>query len=111
MTAGSREPYEIVFARQAEEEILAQREFEQRRLCRSVGENLRYEPLVRTRNRKPLATTPDLVAFVSSLFPDGPPLWELRIGEWRVAYLVRGHEVIILRVVKKGRRTIGEVLS
>jgi Plasmid stabilisation system protein. len=111
MTAKSRKPHDIVFARRAESEILAQRGYEQRRFCHAIGENLRYEPLARTRNRKPLATTPELVPFISSLFPDGAPLWELRIGEWRVAYLVRGQQVIILRVVKKGRKTTGEVLS
>ena len=63
------------------------------------------------RNRKPLANTPEIIAFVGSLFRDGPPLWELRVGEWRVAYLVRGRQVIVLRVAKKGRKTTREVLA
>lgn len=107
----SRERYEIVFARRAEDQILTLRTYDERRLRDAMAENLQHEPLVRTRNRKPLEITPELAAFVASLFADGPPLWELRVGEWRIAYLVRGRVVIVLRVAKKGRKTTGEVLS
>jgi mRNA-degrading endonuclease RelE of RelBE toxin-antitoxin system len=111
MTTKKREPYEVILARQAEEEILGLRGYDQRRLRDAMANNLRHEPLMQTRNRKPLETRPELVAFVSELFADGPPLWELRVGEWRVAYLVRGRQVLVLRVAKKGRKTTGEVLS
>jgi ParE toxin of type II toxin-antitoxin system, parDE len=41
-------------------------------------------------------------------YPD--PTWEQRVGAHRLLYVVDGRTVRILRVILKGRRTLGESL-
>jgi hypothetical protein len=113
-TPSPPEPYQIIFERRAEGELLAARPFDQRRIMAAIATSLRHEPLAQTKNRKPLRVIPDLATYLHQLFPDGaetPPPWELRVGAWRVTYVVRGREVWVLRVVQKGRKTTSEALS
>ena len=43
--------------------------------------------------------------------PEYPePTWSLRVGQYRVLYSVEGDMVRVLRVILKGRRTLGETL-
>jgi len=38
------------------------------------------------------------------------PIWRLRVGRHRVLYQVEGRTVHVLRVILKGRKTLGEIL-
>ena len=64
---------------------------------------LEHQAEVETRNRKRLRREglPDG-------FPD--PTWEQRVGGHRLLYGVQGRIVTILRVILKGRRTLGDSL-
>jgi mRNA-degrading endonuclease RelE of RelBE toxin-antitoxin system len=66
----------------------------QRSIVRDGIEQLRYEPLVATRNRRPMRPS-----------RYGRGLWELRLGELRVYYEVEG-EVVVIRAIgiKEGNR-------
>ncbi|HXU03952.1 MAG TPA: type II toxin-antitoxin system RelE/ParE family toxin [Polyangia bacterium] len=64
---------------------------------------LEYQAEVETRNRKRLRK--------ETLPPGYPdPTWEQRVGTHRLLYGVEGRTVRILRVILKGRRTLGESL-
>jgi len=62
---------------------------------------LRDEATMQTRHRKPLRDLP---------YPYPNPTWQLRVGSYRILYVVDGEKVIILRVSLKGRRTTLEAL-
>ena len=94
--------YTLKFAREAADEIEALRPFDQRRILDAL-QDLRRAPFQAARNRKQLL---DVEA-------ERAPLWELRIGEYRVFYDVdeeQQHVVIVLSVRKKGRKTTKEIL-
>ena len=57
-----------------------------------------------TRNRKPLH------GFVPP-WPHTPPVWEIRVGDFRVFYDVDelAKVVTVRRVIEKGKKTIEEV--
>jgi len=63
----------------ARAELEAIRPFDRRKVTDAMRSQLVHEPLTVTRNRKPL---PGAVAG----FEFEPPLWELRVGEFRVFY-------------------------
>ena len=71
--------YEIEITNPAIDELKAVRAFERRRIVDAIYEQLMHQPLLITRNRKRLD------AVVPS-FEHTPPIWELRIGEYRVFY-------------------------
>lgn len=55
------------------------RRYERRRIVDTIYEQLEHQPLLATRNRKPLkGVVPD--------FEHVSPVWELRIGDYRVFY-------------------------
>lgn len=53
--------------------------FYRRQISHAIDEQLRHQPTTATRNRKVLRITRASFAFE-------PPLWELRIGDFRVFY-------------------------
>jgi len=71
--------HEIIFSDDAIGETRKLRVFDQRRIADEVEKKLRHEPTVETRNRKCLLGA-------SSSFEHIPPIWELRVGEYRVLY-------------------------
>jgi len=71
--------YSVGLRGPAKKELEKLRVFEQRRISEAIRQNLTYEPLVPSRNRK------ELVGIRVS-FDHVPPLWELRVGEYRVFY-------------------------
>ncbi|RMI26808.1 MAG: type II toxin-antitoxin system RelE/ParE family toxin [Calditrichaeota bacterium] len=89
--------YRIEFAKSVINQIKALPAYQRPRLLKSIEEQLTYEPLQETRNRKPLRPNP--------LAP-----WELRIGELRVFYEVCEDEPDVVRILavgqKKGNRLI-----
>ena len=71
--------FTIELTRGAVEELKAVRVFDRRRIVGEMNSQLVHEPTVPTRNRKMLkAALPD--------FEHVPPVWELRVGEYRVFY-------------------------
>jgi mRNA-degrading endonuclease RelE of RelBE toxin-antitoxin system len=88
-------PFKVKLVDLAEEELQAIRTFDRRRIVDAIKEQLRDQPTVETRNRKCLE---DLVP----AFEHAPPLWELRIGDYRVFYDVdTTAAVVYVRAVRK----------
>ena len=87
--------YQILYSSEAEIHLRTLTAREQRIVLEAVEEQLAYEPLEQTRNRKPMRPNP--------VAP-----WELRIGALRVYYEVDETpepKVFVLAVgVKKGNR-------
>lgn len=71
-------PYALVVKPLAKAELEQLRVFDQRRIIEAIRANLLYEPFRQTRNRKPTGVVP---AFEHRL-----PVWELRVGEFRVFF-------------------------
>lgn len=77
--------YEIVVHELAVEELASLRAFDQRRLLSEIREQLANEPTLATRRRKCLAD-------LTPSFEHEPPVWELRVGDFRVFYDVEDDE-------------------
>src|SRR4051794_7280313 len=71
--------YEIIFSDDGISETRKLRVFDQRSIADEIENQLRYEPAVETRNRKCLLGA-------SPSFEHIPPIWELRVGDYRVLY-------------------------
>ncbi|MCB0062488.1 MAG: type II toxin-antitoxin system RelE/ParE family toxin [Caldilineaceae bacterium] len=71
--------YQIEFAEGVFDDLKQIRAFERTHILDEIDVQLQYEPLKQTRNRKPLfgLTLP---------WEHIPPIWKLRVGEWRVFY-------------------------
>lgn len=82
--------YQIEYTAQATEDLNWFSKREQKIILDGIDANLRYEPTVKTRNRKP--TRPNAVA-----------AWELRIGDFRVLYDV-DEQVRIVEVERIGEK-------
>ncbi|MCK5329086.1 MAG: type II toxin-antitoxin system RelE/ParE family toxin [Candidatus Latescibacteria bacterium] len=83
--------YEIVFAESVREHLRSLRVDQRVVLLDAIEEQLVYEPLIETRNRKLLRPNP--------LAP-----WELRIGDFRVFYEVASDEPSVVRILAVGRK-------
>lgn len=88
--------FEIQFAESVADQLRALRAAERTRLLDAVARRLAHEPLVETRNRKPLR--PNLLA-----------PWELRVGPLRVFYEVVATEPAAVRILAVGKKE-GSVL-
>lgn len=71
--------YEIQYTRGAEADLATLRVYDRRPILATIDEQLAYQPLEETRNKKPLG---DVVPHFEYL----APLRELRVGEYRVLY-------------------------
>jgi mRNA-degrading endonuclease RelE of RelBE toxin-antitoxin system len=85
--------YRIEYTEKAIEDLKWFKKHEQRRIVDRIGLQLRYEPTVKTRNRKRMQS-------------NGTAEWELRIGDVRVLYDVdeQAHIVEIQRIGEKRGR-------
>jgi len=72
-------PFAIKIDPSALEELGSIRVFDRRAIVQAIDDQLVHEPTVATRNRKML---PDLVP----PFFCEPPIWQLRVGDFRVYY-------------------------
>ena len=72
-------PYEIVVHELAEEELASLRAFDQRRVLNDIRDQLSYQPNIATRRRKALFD-------LTPSFEHELPVWELRVGDFRVFY-------------------------
>lgn len=95
--------YEIVWDEAAKAELAGLSAFLRRIILAAVESQLRYEPDVETRNRKPLREP----------LPEVPKAsWELRIRDHRVLYWVPApRSVAVLRVILKGPASLSEAVE
>jgi len=105
--------YKIVIGPLAEEELSELRAFDHRAILDAIASHLTWEPLVRSKHRKrlsppPAALRPELDALFEGPTPEA---WQLRVGAWRVIYVVAGKTTYIVRVIHKGGRTTDHALS
>lgn len=104
--------YEIKISPSVQAQLDLLRAFDHVRILEAIEEQLTHEPLLRTRNRKPLEPTPPALAdFAKKLMADVTAVWELRVIPWRVAYAVEGRTVHVLHVSRKGQGTTDDALS
>ena len=88
--------FEIFIRELAAAEIEALRPYDQRQIVSAIDDQLTHQPSVQTRRRKCLVgLTPD--------FEHVLPLWELRVGAFRVFYAVdeQGERVHVRAVRRK----------
>jgi mRNA-degrading endonuclease RelE of RelBE toxin-antitoxin system len=84
---------EIVVHELAAEEVESLRAYDQRRIVAEIEEQLRHQPTVATRRRKCLAA-------LTASFEHVAPVWELRVGDFRVFYDVDADGLVVpVRVV------------
>ena len=89
-------PYRIEYSPDAVDHLRGLAVGDQRTVVDAVDKHLTYQPLVETRNRKPMRPNP--------VAP-----WELRVGQLRVYYEVKAEPdsvVVILAVGVKERNVI-----
>lgn len=98
--------YSIEFSEDAVEDLVAVRAFDQGRILEAIEKRLGDRPTVETRHRKMLwGLTPAFEAV--------PPIWELRVGEYRVFYDVDEREKkVYVRAIRRKppHRTTEEIL-
>jgi mRNA-degrading endonuclease RelE of RelBE toxin-antitoxin system len=90
--------FEIQFAEAVEEDLKKIRIYYRNQILDAIEEQLAHEPCTRTRNRK----------LLENLIPPWQtvaPIWELRVGEYRVFYDISETEsVVYVRAVRKKPR-------
>jgi mRNA-degrading endonuclease RelE of RelBE toxin-antitoxin system len=90
-------PYRIEFADSVKEQIKSLTARQRNTVFDSIEKRLTHEPLVETRNRKPLRPNP--------VAP-----WELRIGSLRVYYEVASDEPDVVRILAVGQKKGNKIL-
>ncbi len=87
--------FDIQIADLAAKELKDIRAFDRRRIVEEIDNQLTHQPTQATRNRKRLdSAVPD--------FEYVPPIWELRVGEFRVFYDVdESAQIVVVRAVRR----------
>ena len=87
--------FALRFAKGVSSDLKRIRAYDRKRLIDTIEEQLRLKPTLQTRNRKLLA----------SLLPGWSgevPVWELRVGEYRIFYDVSEEEnIVYIRAVRR----------
>ena len=90
--------FEIRFTQSVEEDLRNTRIYYRNQILDAIEKQLVHEPDTRTRNRK----------LLDNLIPPWQtvaPIWELRVGEYRVFYDISPTEsVVYVRAVRRKRR-------
>ena|SRR5947209_6817884 len=87
--------FAIKFPGSAAAELKAKRIFDQRRIMDEIEKQLRDQPTVASRNRKCLSD-------FEPGFRHEPPIWELRVGDFRVFYDVDEEaQVVSVRAIRE----------
>ena len=87
--------FEIRFAESVEDDLRKIRVYYRNRILDSIEEQLTHEPETATRNRK-------LLENLTPPWQTVAPIWELRVGDYRVFYDVSAAEsVVYVRAVRK----------
>ena len=98
--------YVIEYAEGVADDVARLRAYERKQILDRIDRQLKHEPTRQTKNRKPL----------SGLIPPWEhvePIWELRIGEYRVFYDVdEMGSVVMIRAIrhKPPHKTTEEIL-
>lgn len=88
-------PFEVQIVPSAREELKAIKVFYRRQIANAIDQQLVHEPTNETAHRKQLVN-------VEPSFEHEPPLWELRVGEFRVFYDVsESDSVVIVRAIRE----------
>ena len=98
--------YEVRFARSVERDLGAVPAYHRRRILEAIERQLAHQPTVPSRHRK-------LLRGLVPPWTAEPPVWELRVGEYRVFYdvAVEGGVVYVRAVRRKPPgRTTEEIL-
>jgi mRNA-degrading endonuclease RelE of RelBE toxin-antitoxin system len=97
-------PFTVKIASSALEDLQSIRVFDRRRITDTIQEQLTHEPTVKTRHRK-------ILVEIHASFPHSLPLWELRVGDFRVLYNVEEDAVVIRAIrAKPPHQTTDQVL-
>ena len=96
--------YEILIVPEAIDELNELPMYLRRRVAAAIDRDLTYEPMTVARNRKPL---PGL----SPSFAHVRPVWELRVGDYRVFYDIEHEDwAVFVRAVRfKGQSATEEI--
>ena len=98
--------HQIEISDGALDELAALRAFDENRILEAIEKQLSHQPNVETRNRKKLVgVTPPFEAVL--------PVWELRVGRYRVFYDVSDEDqMVYVRSVrdKPPHKTLEEIL-
>jgi mRNA-degrading endonuclease RelE of RelBE toxin-antitoxin system len=87
--------FEIRFAESVEDDLRKIQIYYRNRIVDSIEEQLTHEPETATRNRK-------LLENLTPPWQTVAPVWELRVGDYRVFYDVSATEsVVYVRAVRK----------
>jgi len=87
--------YEIQYASGVSEDLKGVRAFDRARILDGIEEQLAHEPTRPTRNRKMI---PGLVP----PWEHEEPVWELRIGQYRVFFDVRQEDaIVVVRAIRR----------
>ncbi len=87
--------YAIEVTDLAIEELSNIRAFERRPILEAIRQQLTYEPTVIKRNRK-------LLESLIPNFESVPPIWELRVGEYRIFYDVdKAEKIVYIRAIRR----------
>lgn len=88
MTTGD-EPFTIEFAKEAEREIRPLPAADARMILQEIQHRLSFEPFKGSKTR------------IKRLIGCTPPLYRLRVGDYRIYYRVVGQQVVVLTVLHK----------
>ena|SRR5579884_2602639 len=101
-------PFTIRLSTTFDREVERLRVFDQRRITDAIRVQLTESPDVETKNRKQLSSK------VRADFKFRPPLWELRVGDYRVLYEVeRPAATVLIHAVRRkpADKTTEEILN
>ena len=98
--------YRIEYAEDITGDLAGLRAYDRKRILDRLEKQLRYEPTNKTKNRKPLRGLIPPWEYIE-------PVWELRIGEYRVFYDVDEQlSLVMIRAIrhKPAHKTTEEIL-
>ena len=97
--------HDVRFAALAREHLDELRPFDRNRILDEIWAHLRTSPTVVTTRRK-------MLVGATRSFEHVPPVWQLRVGEFRAIYDVNeaARTVVVRAVVHEGNKTTGEIL-
>ncbi len=98
--------YKIEYAEGTSDDLKSLRANERKHILDKIDEQLSYEPATKTRNRKPLFG-------LKPTWEHLEPVWELRVGEYRVFYDVDETAALVtIRVIryKPPHKTTEEII-
>jgi mRNA-degrading endonuclease RelE of RelBE toxin-antitoxin system len=98
--------YDVEFAEDAEDDLARFKANRQREILDKIAEQLSHEPVKETRNKK-------IIKGLKPPWLGEEPFWELRVGEYRVFYVVdeKRHLVMVRAIRRKpSNKTTKEIL-